>query len=387
VLASPSGVTPGPRQAVRWLAWIVISSLILAPRIAQAQEDTTAAWKADFARLESVFQQTAGEMRRLLQMHWTIPEYHDEQRLPDGSGGFGPIVNIFASPYLGDFQYTWQIEEQGTLGILVAVVVVDTFPGSALPPPYQRLNLQPGVNCLWLSYQPRAPKDPWKGGISPAKLPGPVCRPSPPPSNLVVVRTRDPKFTNLSDYPPVARFSDATNGQPLFGTSCLEGWCEFGPSAGTWTPTPAPAAGTREERIEGWYDEQLLDERDAAGVLRPTVRATIIPQPNVNDIPERGFAGTWVQVATVHIHNPLPMTSKYFKSGLRQGRNEVYLRDSAGKWMARIVPQTGVAQVSTNVARMPHVDAAVPGTTRWRWTTADAGIWAPCGQACCRVNQ
>jgi hypothetical protein len=405
-------VTGGSSSAVRRLARVAVSLLALGPQVAQAQIDTAEAriaWEADSARRGKILDSIGGEMRRLLQVHWTIPEYHDEQRFVVagghyGIGGqtYGPIVNIFASPYLGDFRHTWQIEEQGADGMLVAVVFVDTLPGSSLPPEYQNLNLQPGVNCLWLSYQPSAPQGPWKGSISPATTgkEGTVCRPSGSRSDLRVVRTRSglpvrpprptppphPSLT-FADYPPVAFFSDATNGQPLLGVSCLGGTCEFGPSSGAWTPTPAPTTGTREERIKGWYDEQWLDEKElATGILRPTVRARLIPRPNLDDLSDQVFTTGWVRVATVDVRPPLPTTSKYFKLGLREGRNKYYLRKSGTTWTARIVPESGgSAGPDLHVTPMLHVDAAVPGTVRWRWTRADAGMWSACGEKCCRL--
>jgi hypothetical protein len=389
-------VTRGGSRAVRRLTWATVTLLVLGPRVAQAQIPIDTAWRADSARRAKILDSIGGEMSRLLQMYWTIPEYHDEQRFVIAPRNYGPIVNIFASPYLGDFRHPWQIEEQGAGGMLVAVVFVDTTPNASLPPEYQELNLRPGVSCLWLSYQPGV-SQPWKGSVSQATTgaSGTVCRPSGPRSDLRVERTTyttpsGPQFT-IDDYPPVAFFSDATNGQPLLGVKCLDGYCEFGPSKNTWKPTPPPTTGRREEVIKGWYDEQWLDERDQAGVLRPTVRATIIPRPNINDLPASAFEPDSIQVSTIKIEAPVPKNSKYYALGLRQGSNAVYLRKKGATWRGRIVPQSagpqsgGPPSTWRSVTPMSHVDAAVPGTARWRWTGADAGAWSPCGGKCCRI--
>ena len=63
-----------------------------------------------------------GDYSRLVMIHAMIPEYHDEQRLSDGSGGLGPRAHVYASPNLDDFEWPWQVGEHQGSGVLVAHV-------------------------------------------------------------------------------------------------------------------------------------------------------------------------------------------------------------------------------------------------------------------------
>jgi hypothetical protein len=285
--------------------------------------------------------------------------------------------------------------------MLVALVVVDTAEAAQLSQPYKNLHLTGGVHCLWLSYNSATPGREWRGAISKARS-DTTCDRGSSRNVLGVARSRDSKFRNRADYPPVARFSEDANGvgqpsggQPLLGVNCLAGWCEFGPARADSSPafkvtTPKDNWATREERIKGWQDEQLLDEWDPVSkTARLTaIRATIMPRPRVNALPASAFSGKWVRVATIRVDTPIPKESKFFRRwGLRPGSNRVLLRNDGAEWKMMIIRPAGdTANVLLNVHPMPHHDVAVPGTARWRWTYGDPGAWIPCGDNCCRSD-
>jgi hypothetical protein len=375
--------------------------LVLSARHASAQQDTTRparpvspeerermqrAMMADDARRDTLIRRLGPELSRLGSMHWTIPEYHDEQRLLDGTGGFGPVVNIYASPMLDGFTEEWQIEAQGTPGVLVAIVVVEPpAGGGTLPPTYDNLGLAVGINCLWLSHDPTAGPPPkgWKGHIAHA-TPADKCDRTALTKDLDV-EDRIVSGFGHADYPPVGRFSETNSGQPLLVTKCLKGSCEFGP-VGFGSSKPPSGGGTgKEDRVRGWHDEQLLEEPGPGGP-KPGPRAVVIPMPKVNEHPESDFVGRWVQVAKIRIVDPLATTSKYYAAGLRQGMNFLELQKFPTEWKARVRQGAGSAQLLLSVTPELHYDAVVPGTARWRYTKADDGVWVPCGQQCCRAQ-
>ena len=343
---------------------------------------------------------------RLQKQHFIkleIPEYHDEQPFPIWTGGipnpatlspagsFGPIVNIFASPFLDDFKLPWQFAEHGDTGVFVAAVFVDAPSGTMLSGSYAALSLHPGMNCLWLALQMPGT---WTASISQAT--SIECDRKAPRFPLRVDPTApSPRF---DDHPPAASFGHTIQGEPLFGVKCLSGWCEIGPPAMGWsaggsTGTPSLPVRTR----KGWYDEQWLSVAGASGTLVPALYAAVYP---AIDIASRGVDGfsDWRFVASVMLGaDPAPGT-KYATWGLRRGENAIFMRKSGGGWQtARIDPSTAHQVLSGVIPftpptqllktdRMPHHDAGVPGTARWRFASMDEGLWVPCGQACCRAE-
>jgi len=381
------------RDATGYVAAAIVSvGSMLSTRGASAQDTLVArirgAMERDDARRTLLIDSLGPEMRRLASMYWTIPEYHDEQRLLDGSGGFGPVANIYASPMLDGFTEEWQIAAQGPPGVLVAIVVVDppAGGGTTLPPTYVNLSLTVGINCLWLSYTPNAPPhDQWKGHIGPATASRECDRNSTTVHDLAVDRETNVNHRGHDDYPPVGRFSETTTEQPLLGTACIKAWCNYGPPTGFTSRPPGGGDTGREDRVRGWHDEQRLEEPGAGGV-RPGPRAVVIPMPNVNNHPESDFDRGWVKVARIVIVDPLPATSKYYKAGLRTGRNLLELRRVGSVYQAQVTAGGGAPQRLPYVDPQMHYDAAVPATARWRHTTYDDGVWVPCGPKCCRAQ-
>lgn len=339
-------------------------------------------------------------------MYFDIPEYHDEQHFQTSNTDFGPLVYLYASPFLGMYQNLGDIVEQGQFGSFAAQIEVEGTPGTALPPEYTNLNLQVGINCVWLA-NTGSINTGWVAYVTPASGLGECVRPlegSAVPQ-LRVSRTSDrAKFTH-ADYPPVARFSEArfmapqTYGQPLIGVKCLDGWCEIGPPTDSpRTVTLGPEFG-RYGAIKGWHDEQVLALEDAAGVLRPSVRASLIPVPTlaatrlttfpvINPTPVNSALG-WVVVATIILDTDPAPGSKYERWGLLGGENYLYLRritPTAGKeWQMSVINSRLPSRVIwENVTREAHTDVPVPATARWRFASFDpTGVWVRCGEACC----
>ncbi|HUF25914.1 MAG TPA: hypothetical protein VMM18_02935 [Gemmatimonadaceae bacterium] len=347
---------------------------------------------ADCNRRMQVVQTLAPAANHLVTMALSIPEFHDEQRLlNDAADGFGPMVNLFASPFIGQFNYVWQVREQGRRGMLAALAFVDTTSGSALPNQYTELGLLPGTNCIWLAYRSITAQREWYAYVSQPRTPTAPCHQNDPRRLLAVVSARASGYSSHGDYPPVARFSEAVSGQTLLGVRCLNAWCEIGPagadSNATFSIRPSSATGSdRASRIKGWHDEQLLARVDGGALKPTTVRAAVVPQPGMGELSAQDFEAEWVHAADIIIAGSLAGT-KYDTWGLRSGRNLFWLWKDGSRWRARVTnPSGGNAKEWRNVGRELHFDAAVPHTARWRFTSYDDAIWVPCGQACCRAD-
>lgn len=322
------------------------------------------------------------EERRLAGLAWSFPEAHDEQPFIIGGNGFGPQVNLFASPFLAGFTETWQIEEQEPRGLLAAVVYVDAPVGTTLPREYATLSLQPGINCIWLHFSGG-----WRAAVS-QTAEGMTCDQGGTAVPLGVRRHTPPGMRPV-DYPAVARFTETPQGRPLIGVRCLAGWCDIGPVATDgispdFTVRPAFAVGAgREFAIRGWHDEQRLAE-NVGGVLRPTdIRAALVPAPGQGERPASAYRNRWVRVGILELDRAPAVGTKYEKWGLGSGRNLIELTEVAGKWNLRVTPPGMPPTVWTRLVRSVHYDAMVPGTARFRFNSYDDGIWVPCGVACC----
>jgi hypothetical protein len=271
--------------------------------------------------------------------------------------------------------------------VLAALVFVDGQAGDPVPATYDTLHLRAGmVNCVWLAYQPASSGGAWKASVTHADLERP-CRPTATGARhpLSVRRRRLPGAT-AADYPPVARFSAAKDSQPLLGFKCLDAWCELGPMPGFVPDTPTTNISGPLGQIKGWHDEQDLAEY-VGGRWVPRVHAAIVPAPKVDTLKPADFEKGPIPVATVVLSADPRHDSKYYRWGLRKGRNRVVLSHVGGTWSAKLLPGNGSAPRPWDFVRqMMHMDAVVPGTARFRWTKSDDGVWVPCGQSCCEVE-
>ena len=383
--ASSAGTTAAHRAHCRAHAEAIRDSVSRRSFEADCQERAQSAMRASAAFT------LAGEMML------TIPEYHDEQAFPTGPASYGPVVVFYASPYLGTFRFDWQIAEHGERGILAAVLDVKTNTGP-LPDPYTKLGLEPGLNCLWLALD----NTEWKAYVSQTP-PKTACDPNPANrKQLAVTRSPNELVYTKDDYPAVTRFTEAaidpagnlgtTAGQPLLSVSCIGRWCEIGPqqtggAADFHVGKPiGAAASVREQRIKGWHDEQWLAIKNNSGDLVPGFRATFVPEKKINEKNAAAFKPpAWVPVATVHLSADPPAGSKYAKLGLRKGKNQLHVQGQGTTWTGYWL-NAGTKSQEFKVDRVSHFDAAVPGTARFRWQPDDDSMWAPCGQACCRVE-
>ena len=377
--------------------------------------------------VDSIFRQnrldrTGAEAARLVKMFFDLPEYHDEGRLPAGRDSYGevlgPVTGIFASPFLHGFTRPAQIYEQGSRGTLAAIVVVQLQPREKIPQTYQQLQLIGGLNCIWLAVDPPADTSMrnapaylnnlhYRAYVSYPSGGKKECDRHSRMSEqqLPVTAVRNVMFPADSSYPAVARFDTDNSGNLILGFRCLNAFCEVGAtsegqvrmpdglqhsgnqSIAQWRPTrPTTASQEERETIKLWHDEQRLAIRDDKWIWRPTdVRARITPEPDAATLDSLDFNNRWRRVATVSIEGTVPEKSKYAGWGLRHGKNFVeYRHTDRLKWQARIVHEDSTIVSWPYMKRVVHHDVAVPPITRFRWTGIDDGVWAPCGQACCK---
>lgn len=328
-----------------------------------------------------------------------IPEFHDEQRLPGDTAPFlGPLVGIFTSPFLGAFRRDWQIGEHPVGGVLAAHIVVDSLPGETLPASYARMKLAFGLNCLFLELNPPGSSERYKAWIvQPQK--GEPCRPhhgnigTPPGPPLKVIR-------RSIDWPQdsmvaASRIEEDSRGRAVFGVPCLNEWCRIGLPGFTeatngfcsWTGV---SCVRKEERIPSWYDEQQWDVFLNGRWQSIDLRAAIVPRPDIDGFDTPAFDARR-GLADFYLREDPPVGSTLWNKGLRQGRNQVYLEGpgaGGGQWQYVIVAPSGTSSTHSLAGGRPHrhFDAAIPGTTRFRYTLLDPGIWGPCGQACCPTD-
>lgn len=342
------------------------------------------------------------EMRRLGEVAMDIPEFHDEQRLAgDGVNALGPFAGIFASPYLASFNHPWQMRGQGKPGVLAGYVVVMQQDNEPLPASYTALNLGWGVNCVFLESKAGG-FDAWiiQPGVDK------TCRDEfgavAIPAGLLPLQVNvRPIGRPKADMVPAARFLEDNAGRTVFGLPCLRDWCEIGvPGFVSRTTTfcdwftgdPAFTCPTnREAQIPSWYDEQRLEERSGAAWRATNIRAAIVPQPGIGDLRASDFDAP-KHVANVYVSADPPATGKLHRRGLRKGENRLELHNhptNGWQYTVRAIsrPLTAAELAALKPIKVlgphKHYDAPVPGTTRWRFTIQDPGVWGPCGGLCC----
>lgn len=360
---------------------------------------------------------TRAEGLRLASMFFDVPEYHDEGRLAkireEPNAELGPELGIFASPFLGGFVRPAQIYEQGIPGTFVALVVVDPKPSESIPESYARLQLQAGVNCVWLYVDP-PPQGMsthdylnqlhYTARVSHPAADQPCDRTAPMSPTLAVVPVRSNRFSNDSDYPAVARFDTDRGGRPIMSVRCLNAFCEIGVATETDVRTPDNLhrtntnkaqwdpliGGERRQIVKAWHDEQALAVRGPDNHWRASeVRARLEPNPQAAAYDSADFHGKWRTVGTIEIPKDVPTANKYYRWGLRKGSTEVQFRYNphTTKWEVQILPPHNAPAVPWYfMERTVHYDVTLPAITRFRWTVEDDGIWAPCGNACCKAS-
>lgn len=383
-------------------------------------------------------------MSKLGWLNYQIWEFNDEQRLNNGSNGYGPIAFIYASDAL-DGMTLATFNAAGSGGALVGLLLIQPnlksdaptrvaslFPVRriertgvaitpqavikaaaalnipALPQTYRKLGASMGYNCIYLAHTGSDPMAQWLGYVVPTRISGNPCPDAHVPVAPVPVKpARFGNFTDHKDYPPVARFHEGSlpgTGMrvPLFGLKCAAAWCYFLPAMPGADTLPRPFANPRNEvtyQVPGWQDFQHLAKRKAGGGPNDLIpdwgfSGAIVADPllgirTLGDYSSAGTANSWIHVATIHTEGPPPTDTKYHtRWRLQAGANEMYLRLETGGWNGiLIVGNTGTAAdtVPLSVYRTDHSPRHVPGTVRWRWVDQDEEVWVRCEEGCCKV--
>lgn len=357
-------------------------------------------------------------MKYLADVFLSIPEYHDEGRLPIGGGFLGPMAYIYASPMMATFTRRAQIFEHqqanvAAPGPLAAIVVVerdDQASTAPIPTPYSNALLDYGVNCLWLKVASDAQNAAFTVYVSrPTATPPatPVCS----AADQLVKKTdgtdlflevheeHDNRFNDTDSYPSAARFDVDNAGRITFGFKCLRSYCEAMERKVTWreskvTPNPRSNTDPKQKTIKGWHDEQELSEQTSSGVWRSTgVVASIVPDERIVERDSVDFHDTWIPTSVIELD--VAPTGKYAAWGLKRGSNYLHLQFDVAqdRWrvglFASRVQRPGTTAPLREWSfreRMIHRDAAVPPTARFRFTQRDDGVWFPCGNACCKAD-
>jgi hypothetical protein len=336
-----------------------------------------------------------------IRQQWTrtcrIPEYTDDQRLNNGVDQYGP--KAFAVP-------AEDLERRGTqqmfvgVGAAVGGVDIDTTGSSLdLPPTYRKLNLAPGLNCIYLDFSLSSG---WTGYIMPPDAASPKpCPDNPAVTNpLPVIATHHPRFPSDADVPGVIRFHEGSTGtvgtpQPGIGVKCAEKWCIILP--GGAMPVRSAHHGMeprkREWEVLGWSDAQHLAVF-ASGSTQPVygkdMQASIVPDKGARLTSIEKFEGNWVKAATV-VFSDDPRASKYETSwGFAEGRNQILIRKDGNLWSGRVKHHNGLSCLlgctkDVIVKRHPH-QTMPPATARFRWEEHDEGLWVRCADGCCKVS-
>jgi hypothetical protein len=373
--------------------------------------------RLDSASRASRLAMTRAEAMQLATMFFDIPEYHDEGRLAvdlERPGAqMGPKLGIYASPFLGGFTRPAQIYEQGLPGTFAAMVIVEGKSGDPVPASYSRLQLETGINCVYLYVDPPAvgasPPTYLKNLHYTARVTHPsggACDRNAAASvpTLPVVPVKSKRFSKDEDYPAVARFDADMKGNPIMSVRCLNAFCEIGVSAEAEVRTPDKlirsnqnaaawdplVGGDRKVIVKGWHDEQNLAVLGADVQWHVSdVRALLKPNPAAAEYDSVDFQDQWKTVGAIEIVGALPTASKYYKWGLRTpGDNSLQFQYNTAKarWEVRILQPNGAVVDWYKNERTVHYDVTVPAVARFRWTEQDDGIWAPCGNACCKAT-
>src|SRR5437867_798720 len=104
----------GRRTSLIRTGCVIVGLLCTLPAIGAAQDSvyvvpykkdqTDEAYRADSIRRWRAVSQASDQSRHMGELHFLIPEYHDEQQFQIGPNNFGPMAYIYASPFLGQYK-------------------------------------------------------------------------------------------------------------------------------------------------------------------------------------------------------------------------------------------------------------------------------------------
>jgi hypothetical protein len=399
-----------------------------------------------------------------------IVEFHDCQRFVDsGTNAYDSIFAVFAVMRLTrlDTLLAASRGQPATSGASVSLGGDDWLPAALVLAwnDYPALGIHVGFNCLYMSPS-QAGAATWQAAMYAFGLLEPECSSAVsnvnaqagqlplavptasasgpvPRTVLAVADSQHQNLTSASDYPPVTRWEwDQVSGQYYIGLRCqVATWCEI--SSGNVTSAPTFASGLpsapgtsdggqlRVTQAKGWYDQQILAERDPlTGILRPSgFLGTLIPVPNLAQIESATFETDWTQVAWAALENvsggqrlnPYAVKSNIHETARGASLdqlNKIFLCQgqtcqcpagtsqceagaslgvtpcaklngtaSDGTWWARIESPDGSSNKVLCVVRYAMADMSmpIPGTVRWRWLETDEEEWIRCPQGCCEL--
>jgi len=335
---------------------------------------------------------------------WCIPEYHDDQRLNDGSGDYGPVAHALASPRIA--AYTNHLQFHGSFKN-VGIIDIDGYPGPT-PGTYADLGLNQRRSCVYLTHSDAGtPK--WTGLVVPAATDY-QCPTDPPAATGKVLEVMAENSSSAhSDYPPVARFvTEGAKSSSAVSFRCGNSTCVLVPAGFGTMPLSAHNAvaalkSNRTGVIKGWFDDQKLAAAKTAsrfGVLGME-RASLIPDLKLGTRAVGDYQDRYLPVAKAYFPNT--PSKKYFKAGFGKDTTSIELmfkitvladgkKDSV--WFARLTRSDGTKKVKggeagTRLVRRTDHSAwlsSMPATARWRWRDSDEDVWVQCGVGCCLVS-
>lgn len=227
----------------------------------------------------------------------------------------------------------------------------------------------------------------------------------------------DPKTVDASfsedDIPAGARWELSRKSEQMIGVRCASRWCQIG-KLGTLeadletTPGP-PTTGDlevkRAYRLKGWFDSQVLAEKDAQGILKPSgVIGRVIPATEA-EMRLHNF-GDWYTVATFSIdalYSGAAVPQKYHERGFALGVQTLQMckgtfrgcRETGQPPLACAHTQSevyGRIKQSNGASGPVYRVCTVEGNayrdaiyaTRWTWDPSDEGLWIRCLNGCCQ---
>jgi len=215
------------------------------------------------------------------------------------------------------------------------------------------------------------------------------------------------------DLPAAARWEWSASKTQVIGVRCATRWCQVAPAGTPATemePTPANnGKPTKEERrngrFKGWYDLQVLADKNAQGQLVPS---GVIGRfhPNKKSRMQMSSKNTWYfvgEIILLQMNSGAVVPAKYTNMGLALGTNQLKMcrgsyADCLGTgsppapcaatsepvW-GQIVSQIGTAGNLFPVCALADAtyNTAI-WSTRWAWHPNDEGMWVRCLNGCCQ---
>lgn len=353
-----------------------------------------------------------------------IPEFHDCQRLVEKAGTYGPLAAIFS---IASSDTLPQAIENVPVAVVMAIVM--NVDGGDYHPLH--ISGLPGDQfCLYVNVQDNGAVRAWMEPMGRDGCARNVRRVTEfDPAEALHGRVVQSQFAHdPTDYPAVARWDDAMNGQTGIVFACVAlGYCEVFPSgSGALVATRVPARPGHPRdvvsTVKPWYDQQRLAESstDKNGRPGPGI-GVLVPHDSlghwaVADFRPSGSNPQWRVVAWEFMNvqvNKYAANLNWPRTGLGHpdelkgneialctgSRADCGVPDSAtldcsrwhqrpeDSWFARITNPDGEVMFRC-VDRESHagLNFKIPGVVRFRWAVDDEKAWIRCGLGCCSIE-